>query len=475
MSIMLHQDWMKGTAAGMFVRRSPELVAVDNALKTYHQQSSVKALDTLQGALLRWMQMKGSDWKTSVRNKHNAVDTLYKQVTGLGTQKSQSKQVTGLGTQQPHSLVALSHVRDESRAILTDLFQGKQMVFRPGLVTKLAGNGTFGKLGAYATLRSVAKSSNTVSGGALASGIKSLPSQVLKAGGSGASNDSQAGSLATQLMREFVPSDLASDVTQAMASAMPDFLIQLKASCVPIAGILVSGGSLIASGLQVLRSEYRLSQAEMHAQRSLSADEPEAAFLALVRMLEREANNNLAGFAKGLAEFGGKIASALADGGTATNAAIGLASGLIKLLMLLRIVVRDVQERNAANMLLSQPVITVKLFETCPVMGAYLICCAPTSVIVNTILSSDKFYEPGMMDTVERAVMRHVQPLREQAQRLVNEHRMYIVELQSYPGVLEKNKKALKAMLDAKGKSDIAQMGFGSDDFDNLLVTRPRR
>ncbi|MFT6591805.1 MAG: hypothetical protein ACJA2P_002664, partial [Rhodoferax sp.] len=55
---MLHQDWMKGTAAGMFVRRSPELVAVDNALKTYHQQSSVKALDTLQGALLRWMQMK---------------------------------------------------------------------------------------------------------------------------------------------------------------------------------------------------------------------------------------------------------------------------------------------------------------------------------------------------------------------------------------------------------------------------------
>ena len=138
----------------------------------------------------------------------------------------------------------------------------------------------------------------------------------------------------------------------------------------------------------------------MHATRALSTEDPEAALQAVLRMLEREHNKNLSEFAVGLSEFGSKAATLLADGGTATNAAIGLSFGLIKLVMLMRIVVRDVQERNAANKVIQRPLITNELFAVCPVMGAYLICCAPTSVIVNTILSSDHFYQPGMMDKV---------------------------------------------------------------------------
>jgi hypothetical protein len=133
----------------------------------------------------------------------------------------------------------------------------------------------------------------------------------------------------------------------------------------------------------------------------------------------------------------------------------------------------DITERNAANKLLLKPLITIELFNACPVLGAYLICCAPTSVIVNTVLSSDKFYQPGMMDTVQRAVKKHVEPLKEQAQRLIKEHRMFIPSLQNYPGVLEQNKKELKRMLNNVGKGDM--VGFGSDDFHSIAPTRARR
>ena len=227
------------------------------------------------------------------------------------------------------------------------------------------------------------------------------------------------------------------------------------------------------AAVKVSRAQYRLHYAQVHANRSLSTDEPEAAFKALIRLLDREDTEQIAGLAVGMAELSSKAVSVLVDGGTVANAAIGLTSGLIKLLMLLRIVVRDITERNTANKLLLKPIITIELFSACPVMGAYLICCSPTSVIVNTMLSSDKFYEPGMQDTVQRAVKKHVEPLKNQARRLVKEHRMFIPSLQNYPGVLEQNKKALKLMLKNKGKSDM--VGFGSDDFDSIEPTRARR
>jgi hypothetical protein len=455
-NIMSHKIWMKETYGGVTARRSSKLKAIDTALLNYEKNSNPVALKAINAVLQIWIASKGNNWKTSVRNKHNAVDTLFKQVTSQGTG-------------QPHNPLQLSRIRDESRAIITDLFQGTQLVFRPGLVTKLAGNGTLSKLGAKYTIGSAARNSNIVSNDEIVKGIKSLPGRVK--GTSDASGSSSI--LSAALLRESVPAEVRSDVMFAMSSIMPDFLVQLNASCAPFVGVATSGGTTLLAAVKVTRSQYRLHYAQVHASRSLSTGEPEAAFKALIRMLDREDTDQKAGLAIGMAELSSKAVSVLVDGGTVANAAIGLASGLMKLLMLLRVVVRDITERNAANKLLLKPLITIELFNACPVLGAYLICCAPTSVIVNTVLSSDKFYQPGMMDTVQRAVKKHVEPLKEQAQRLVKEHRMFIPSLQNYPGVLEQNKKELKRMLNNVGKGDM--VGFGSDDFDSITPTRARR
>lgn len=443
--VMSYKDWMKFTDGGITSRRSTKLKDVDFALKKYDTNKSPANKEGVLKALIAWQISKGAGWKTSVRNKHNAVDNLYRQLTG---------NVVVPGDQR----VALSHIRNESRAIVTNLFQGGNLVFRPGLMTTLAGNKNLARATTAYTIASVGKDVNTLSGNAISNAVG------MRAPASGRTSQAAA-DLASNLFRLHVPPEIAADVSATLAKVMPNFMTELKLSCTPILGVAFSAGKVMYAAGKSAKATIILADAETHQQRTLSVDEPEAAFLALIRMLDREANQAHAGLARSMAEFGSKVATTLVDGGTATNTAISLTSSLVKLLILLRIVVRDVQEKNKANLILKKPVITAELFEACPLMGAYLICCAPTSVLVNTVLSADKFYQPGMMDVVERAVTRHIQPLRIRAQKLIHAHRMYIPELQNYPGVMKQNKKKLKQMLKQSGKSNMR--GYGPDDFDS--------
>jgi hypothetical protein len=435
-TIISHRDWMKFTDGGGTSRRSDKLKALDAALLAYDKQENPSNKSAINAALATWTLSKGVGWKTSIRNKNNAVENLQKQLSG-----------------QPghaHNPIALSHVRNESRAIVTDLFLHKKLIFRPGLMTKLAGNGSLARLGGRITVVSTVYNAKALdkSNGALLS----------------AGNRAATPSTTQALLDQVIPKEICIDVMADLVSIMPEFLRELSASCAPFVGVAVSGGTTLLNIGKLARSEYRLTMGTKHADRSLASDDPDVAFQAVIEMLDREAIQNLASFEVGLVEFGSKAASMLVDGGTATNAAIGLASGLVKLLMLARIVVRDVQERNAANKLMLEPVITSELFQVCPVMGAYMICCVPTSVTVNTMLSSERFYEPGMMDTVERAVKRHITPLKFQARRLVKEHRMYIPSLQDSSGVLMKNKNALEAMKQPSTAEWADKItGFGSE------------
>lgn len=464
-----HRDWLKQTDGGFTSIRSSELKSIDGALAKYHLARTPETLVALQGALVRWMQKEGNGWKSSPRNRGNIVENLYRQVTDLGPSRKE--------------LVALSFIRDESRAIVTDLFQGRQLVFRKGIITKLAGNGTLGKLGAKVTIAGVVRSSDKLSGGAVSGAIRGAPGQLRAAVGAGPVGGGMmpsAPQFAQELLAEIVPRDVYEPVMSELASIMPTFLAELTASMTPFVGLVTTGGGVVVKAVKASMQQYAISNSHMHMQRTFSADEPEAAFRAVILLLERERNASLEGLGVGLSEFGGKLASMLADGGVVTTTAVGLAAGVVRLVLLVRMVVRDVQERNAANKLLLMPTVNAKLFSTCPIMGAYLVLCAPTSVVVNTLLSSEHFFQPGMMDKVEHAATRHVEPLKARARTLVAEHRMWIPELQHFPGMLERSKKKLAAMEKAKGKGSIAGQfdahdGKSADGTWQSVPTRARR
>ena len=178
-----------------------------------------------------------------------------------------------------------------------------------------------------------------------------------------------------------------------LAKEMPGFMNEFAGSMVPFVGVVVTGGSAVYSGVKTAIGTYCLSQARMHEARTLSVDEPAAAFSALVRILERERNSDAFSASVSGTAFVGKLAGLLADGGTATNAAIGLAASTAKLVNIVRVIVRGVREKNEANRRMQQGGVNGEIFDVCPIVGAYLILCVPTSVMVNTVF--DRVSEHG--------------------------------------------------------------------------------
>jgi hypothetical protein len=403
--IMSYSRWMKYTYGGRTSIRSSQLKAIDTALSRYESIKTPGNLDALRKAIVAWMQKEGPGWKSSVRNQYNAVDDLYKQSMGLPTPHMTIDEIVGFAL-----------VRDESRKIVDDLFRGKSLDWKPGVLAKLANN-KWGAIGNSATL-----ANNSV---VLAK--KGDPTKM-----------------AYDLFHSIVPSHSAGEVSIALGHVMPNFMGEFAASMIPFAGVAVTGGTAVYNAIKTATSQYTLSQARMHQARSLSADEPAAAINALIRILERERNYNATSASISGTAFAGKLAGILADGGTATNAAIGAAASAAKLLNILRVIVRDVLEKREANQLMQRGGVDAEIFDVCPIVGAYLILCVPTSVMVNTVF--DRVDEHGWRGDVERTVPRHIVPLQTQARRVIQEGRFEIAGLKNFPGMLVVNKNKLAQM-----------------------------
>lgn len=403
--IMSYGRWMKYTYGGRTSIRSSQLKAIDAALNRYQTAKTPANLDSLRKTIVAWMQKEGPGWKSSVRNRYNAVEDLHNQSMGLPTRPMSD-----------NDLVGFEHVRDESRTIVDQLFKGQLLDWKPGILAKMANN-KFGIIG-----NSYTATTNSLQVAGKASAAK----------------------MAQELFQSFVPSESSGEVSMALAHVLPNFMSELTASMIPFAGVAVTGGTAVYNGIKTAYSQYSLNDARMHQARSLSTAEPAAAIGALVRMLERERNYNATSASISGTAFAGKLVSILADGGTASNAAIGLAAGAAKLLNILRVIVRDVWEKRQANQRMKQGGVNGEIFDVCPLVGAYLILCVPTSVMVNAVF--DRINEHGWRGDVERTVTRHIVPLQNEARRVVQEHRFEIAGLKNYPGMFVVNKNKLAQM-----------------------------
>ena len=257
--LISHTDWMKFTDGGRTSRRSSELRKVDQALLNYHANPSPTNRSHVASALSGWCRFKGAGWRSSIRNKNNTVENLQRQLEGGRTRGGAEE------------MIALSAVRDEARAIATDLFQGQQLVFRDGLIPKLAGDGTLGKIGARLTV------ANTAKHGA----------KLAKAAKGALSDERESSNIAATLLNELIPLDLKPLVMAHLNEIIPGFIKEYSAACLPFVGVGVSGLTVIVGAGKTLNAQWKLSQASMHAERSLSTENPELAFQALIRMLRR--------------------------------------------------------------------------------------------------------------------------------------------------------------------------------------------
>lgn len=447
--VMSYADWMKWTKGNFTKPRSTLLKAVDSALQQYDQVKNSTNKERTLKALIAWQVSKGNAWKTSVRNKTNTVENLYRQLNDMNGNANE---------------LALAHIRKESEEVFIKLFENKQLRYRPGIGKIIYGAGNNTVLSCK--VPGYSKNANTI--------------KTVATVGSTSYN---AMILAKKIIHNTSEGADKSLVLKVLLEILPDALDQLARSCAPFTGVIFSGGQVVINAVITANNAYYSSNFRMHAQRTLSTGTPEAALKAISRMFDRELHKAEANLAAGLTAFSAKLATTLLDGGTVGNAAVGLIETMAKIIMTVRLIVRDIKERKAANNLIKEmasihnnnlsedenstnkKAFAVKVFEANPLIGAYFVCCVPTSVFVNLMFSTENFNTPGMMDKIERATKRHIGPIKEDAAWLVRKHRMYFPSLQDFPALTKVNKDKLKAMMANNGKSGM--VGLGPDDFDS--------
>ena len=121
--VMRHKEWMEASYGS-------KLKAVDNALLKFDKQPTQQNIQNLQGALVSWMTSKGNAWKSSVRNKNKAVETLFAQITSTSASFG-----AGDGA-------ALDILKEEPREVKKTLFNGAKIDWKSTYSTQLNSDGT---------------------------------------------------------------------------------------------------------------------------------------------------------------------------------------------------------------------------------------------------------------------------------------------------------------------------------------------
>jgi hypothetical protein len=428
--------------------RSSKLKAVDNALLKFDKQPTQQNIENLQGAMIAWMTSKGNAWKSSVRNKNKAVETLFAQITSTSASFG-----AGDGA-------ALDILKEEPREVIKTLFDGAKIDWKSAYSTQLSSDGTKPRITVSQAVRGAprqAKLSASTNKFGTALNSAGLVSGSITADSIRTTGDYGSTSKAiSKCISEVVPEAAQNEVMNAVKALVPTFEAQFSAAVVPLAGLIVAGVGTLWNTGNALHKQYGIHDAMTHGERSLAGiGGPDEAIAAMIRILERERNADVFSAGVSLTEFGGKLAGLAVDGGTASNTAIGLASNVVKLMNIIRIVYRDVREKNAANKAMAQGNVDLSIFETSPLVGCYLICAAPTSVLTNLIL--DQFGDARWMDNLEQNKKRHIEPLQEKARNVIKSHRFEIRSLARAPGVLTVNKKELERMKDNVGKTSFAR------------------
>lgn len=395
-----YEDWQVLTPGG-----DAKLQAVGSALKLYRASPSDQTKVALFQALDAWRNTKDANWKASIGA--DAVQELYVELE-----------------QEARRLV-----QNEPEIVFKKILEKyKPLKFesRPSFLAKLK------------TQKWLVKADSAVKS-VCAAGREMKPD---KTSATSASNDlikiflqkiiAGVGGIGPDIEKE-VLNELGSVLGPMIATQVTKVLV----ACVPFASAFKEAGSTLLDLKSTIQKEIVAQKIGEH---KLASDTPQAAIEAMIKVMDEEKKDDGISTSNGIADTCAAILFALHPAATVAKAVQEAVSSLCKLGNVARIIARDIIEKRDANALLSKEDINIKAaFETCPVLGAYYVCCVPTSVLVNRIFDSlEKGYSLGRVD--QDQIKKVVDgPLRQKAYELVHAYRFYIPKLERFPGVVSPN------------------------------------
>lgn len=488
--ILSYSEWMKKTYS-LVHPRSTFLKSVDEALKKYDTARNPTNREALKTAFDRWrfeQSRQGKDWRKSVRNEKGAVTTLYRALNDLDR-----RQLTA------EELEAMKYISRMQTTALARQFSQAELRFKASTLVGVAQGvgsnwqkfktGAQGVAGGASTAKSAVKAGQEIGKGisTLQSGGRAAAVTAAKAGMA-----DKTGTIKTQvvqLCRTLCP-DLDPDaVFRAVGlPAVEQFAIEMT----PFIGAISSGGKAVVGWIGVANSHWQRSKVA-DARYAIAAGDPEAAFDAVLVLLDREITSQTVRASVKTGAFTGKLLGAFADAGAVTGPVIGLLEILAQIFQTIVEYVSDYRECRAGTKMLQMGALNLDLFETSPILGCYFIVVQDHSTIINFAVGD--YGTPNWMFDVERLVKK-VQIVLDKARHLIHNSRLEVAGMERMKGVVVEGYSVKSGLGKLAATPDHVQgkiadgisawfvkpekpvkvdpsriVGFGSSD----VVTRPRR
>lgn len=425
-----HSEWMKLTYS-LIHPRSNFLKAVDEALKKYDSARSPSNKEALKKAFDRWrfeQSRQGKDWRKSVRNEKGAVTTMYRALNDLDRRQLTVEELEAM--QYIGRMQATALARQFSQAELR--FKSSTLVgVAQGVGTKWQRikTGAQGVASGASTAKSVIKTGKEIGKGI--SDLQSLGrAGVAQAARSGMAE--QTGVIRgqiTQLCRTLCPDLDADAVFRAVGlPAVEQFAVELA----PFVGAISSGGKAVVGWIGVANSHWQRSKVA-GARYAIAAGDPEAAFDAVLVLLDREITSQTVRASVKTGAFTGKLLGTFADAGAVTGPVIGLLELLAEIFQTVVEYVTDYRECQAGTRMLQVGALNLELFEVSPILGCYFIVYQDHSTIINFAVGD--YGTPNWMFDVERLVKK-VQIVLDKARHLIHHSRLEVAGMERMKGVV---------------------------------------
>ena len=215
------------------------------------------------------------------------------------------------------------------------------------------------------------------------------------------------------------------DVEQIVEELLPDFMADVAAMA-PYVGpcIQVARGS--TNLVLAIRSGVQLHEIRKAAP-VVTPGAPLGAVKAMQKVVEREIEKELLVGGRQIAAGTASITVTAASlGADYASPIIGAANALLSFTHNVYLHWRDSREMKQANLVLGSPTgPTIEVFNSCPILGCFLVGQVPTSDLLHMI-SSQIGSSPDWMTQVEKVAKDHVHPLQYRAAKLIQSSRFYL-------------------------------------------------
>ena len=421
-----YEQWMKDTHS-LIRPRSEFLKKLDEAVKTQNK-------DAIKVALDRWkfeQSKQGKDWRKSVRNEKGAVTNLYRAVNDLDKRKLSAEEVE-----------AFQFISRSQAMALQKQFMGKQLRFKSSTVLGLASN-VGSKWEKFKTGASSVKSAGS-NAKSIYSGVTGIAkgAELLKQGGRSAAQAAAQSNMTdkfdtirhsiTQFCRDLCPGLDPNHVFQALHLGNIE---QFATNLAPFVGAISSGGKAIVGWISVAKKCYDGIKVT-DARYAIAAGDPEAAFDAVIELIDRDIKSEIGRAGVKTAAFTGKTLGAFADAGAVTGPAIGLLETLAEIFQTIVEYVRDYKECQMGNEMLRLGALNLDLFTTCPLLGCYFLVIQDHSTIINFAVGD--YGTPNWMFDVERLVKK-IEVVLEKSRSYIKVSRLEIPDMERSKGIVEQN------------------------------------